>query len=220
MNKAQIRKQKRKEETELLNSKRKLIADAEAMDDLLVDIPIFKKFDRNGISATVASYNECPEEYKEWVFELTTRHMKPFYEASWGWSDNNKRTELFEEHSRYLIALQNETNRPIGFIHIRFEMQGKETTCYVYELHIEDEFQRHGLGRFLMQAAEFVALKRKMESVMLTVFVDNVASRQFYKKMNYQLHPSTPILADRENSAEYSDEILFKPLVKKAPASQ
>ncbi|KAK8896329.1 N-alpha-acetyltransferase 40 [Tritrichomonas musculus] len=215
MTKAQLRKQKIKEETEMYNAKKKLISDAEAIEDLLADIPMFKNFEKNGLKCTVKSYNSCPEEFKEWVYELTARHMQQYYENSWGWSEKNKKSELFEEHTRYLIATQVETNRPIGFIHIRFEMEYKETTCYVYELQIEDEFQRRGLGRFLMQAAEFIALKRKMESVMLTVFVDNVGSRAFYKKMNYKLHPSTPVIADRENSAEYSHEILFKPLVKK-----
>lgn len=215
MSKAQLRKQKIKEETELLNSKKKLISDAEAIEDLLADIPMFKNFDKNGLKCTVTAYNSCPEELKDWVYEITARHMQKYYENSWGWSDKNKKIELFEEHSRYLIAKQVDTNRPIGFIHIRFEMEYKETTCYVYEIQIEDEFQRHGLGRFLLQAAEFIALKRKMESVMLTVFVDNTASRAFVKKMNYQLHPSTPVLADRENSPEYSHEVLFKPLVKK-----
>lgn len=215
MSKAQLRKQKIKEETELFNSKKKLIADAEAIEDLLADIPMFKKFNKNGLECNVTAYNSCPDDLRDWVYELTARHMQQYYESSWGWSDKNKKTELFEEHSRYLIATQVETNRPIGFIHFRFEMEYKETTCYVYELHVEDEFQRHGLGRFLQQATEFIALKRKMESIMLTVFVDNAASRAFYKNMKYQLHPSTPVIADRENSAEYSHEILFKPLVKK-----
>ncbi|OHS94464.1 N-alpha-acetyltransferase 40 [Tritrichomonas foetus] len=213
--KAALRRQKIKEETEMLNAKRKLIADAEAIEDLLADIPMFKKFDRNGLKATVTSYNGCPEDLQDWAFELTARHMKQYYENSWGWSDKNKRTELFEEHSRYLIAT-NEENQPIGFIHIRFELELKDTTCYVYELQVEDKYQRKGLGRFLMQAAEFIALKRKMESVMLTVFIDNAASRAFYKGMNYHLHPSTPFLADPEAATEYNYEILTKSLVKKA----
>lgn len=209
-----------KEETELYNSKKRIISEAESIEDLLADIPIFKNFEKNGLKCEIRSYNECPQEYQEWVFNITSRHMKQYYDNSWGWSDKKqkkKKKELFEEHSRYLIATKIDDNEltPIGFIHIRFEIESRETTCYVYELHVEDQFQRKGLGRFLMQAAEFIALERKMESIMLTVFVENVVSRKFYNSMNYKLHPSTPVIADRENSPDYQYEVLFKPLVKK-----
>ncbi|KAH0791146.1 N-alpha-acetyltransferase 40 [Histomonas meleagridis] len=212
MSKAKLRRQKIKEETEMLNNKRQLIREAEACEDLLADIPMFKNFNKNGLKCTVKSYIACPDEYKDWVFNLTSRHMKTYYENTWGWSDKNKRTELFEESSRYLIAIDDQ-ERPIGFIHIRFEFELKETTLYVYELQIEDEFQRKGLGLFLMQAAEFIALKKKMESVMLTVFKENTGARAFYRKLHYKLHPSSPEISYPEDPV-HDHEILFKPLVK------
>lgn len=211
--KAKLRRQKIQEETAMLNAKRKLINEAEACEDLLSDIPMFKTFNKNGLKCTVKSYLECPEELKDWVFDLTTKHMKHFYEHTWGWSDKNKRTELFEDHSRYLIA-KDESDKPIGFIHIRFEFELKETTLYVYELQIEDEYQRKGLGLFFMQAAEFIALKKKMESVMLTVFKENLPARAFYQKLHYKLHFSSPELSDPESAHEYDHEILYKPLIK------
>ena len=217
MSKAALRRQKIKEETEMLNAKRKIVSDAEAIDDLLSDLPMFKKFDKNGLKCTVESYKECPADLKDWAFELTARHMKKYYDETWGWSDKNKRTELFEEHTRYLIAI-NEQNEPIGFIMFRFEFELKDTTCYVYELQIEDKYHRKGLGRFLMQAVELIALKRKMESIMLTVFLDNIVSHQFFMKMNYVLHPTSPMIVDPESVAENKYEVLTKSLVKKTPA--
>lgn len=212
MSKGRERRAKMRAESEHINAIRKLITDAEEIDDLLADIPMFKKFDRNGLTCEVASYNACPAELRDWVFGLTSRHMKEFYEKTWGWSDKNKKQELFEEHSRYLIA-KLENGNPIGFNHIRFELEQGVPILYVYELHVEDEYQHKGLGRFLMQAAEFIALKRKMEAVLLTVFKENMPSRQFYYNMKYKLHPTSPEL-DRWYDGDADHEILFKPLVK------
>jgi GNAT superfamily N-acetyltransferase len=164
-------REKLKEETARLNAKRQLISDAEAIPDLLADLPMFRQFNRNGLTCSVSCHLTCPEEYRDWVFAVTARHMQSYYETSWGWSEKNKRQELFEEHSQYLIAIAD--GPPIGFIHIRFEFESQSVLLYVYELQIEDDFQRKGLGRFLMQAAELIALKRKMERVLLTVFKAN-----------------------------------------------
>jgi ribosomal protein S18 acetylase RimI-like enzyme len=214
MSSGKAQKAKIKEATALLNAKRQLIASAEAEPDLLVDIPMFRLFNRNGLSCTVSYFTTCPLEYREWIFEITARHMKTYYDGSWGWSDKNKRQELFEEHSRYLIALADAA--PVGFVHIRFEMETSTAVLYVYELQIEDAYQGKGLGRFLMQAAEFIALKRKMEAVMLTVFKENAGAGQFYSKLRYQRHDSSPDTEDPVEALETTYSILFKPLVKKS----
>jgi ribosomal protein S18 acetylase RimI-like enzyme len=207
-------KAKLKEETAQLNAKRQLIANAEAEPDLLADLPMFRQFDRNGLSCALVYFTSCPPEYRDWAYTLTAQHMKAYYDGSWGWSDKNKRLELFEEHSRYLIALAD--TMPIGFIHIRFEMERSTAVLYVYELQIEDACQGKGLGRFLMQAAEFIALKRKMEAVMLTVFKANIGACQFYSKLRYQRHETSPDNEVPEDAIEATYTILFKPLIKKS----
>jgi ribosomal protein S18 acetylase RimI-like enzyme len=58
-------------------------------------------------------------------------------------------------------------------------MERSSVILHVCELHIETDSEKKGLGRFLMQAAELVALKRKMEVVILTVFKANVPARLF-----------------------------------------
>lgn len=211
---AKARRDKIKEETAVLNAKREMIANAEAQPDLLADLPMFRQFNRNGLSCMVTYHISCPPEWRDWIFDLTRTNMKDYYDGSWGWSDKNKRQELFEEHSRYLIATADET--PIGFIHIRFEMERSTAVLYVYELQIEAAFQGKGLGRFLMQGAEFIALKRGMEAIMLTVFKANAGARQFYSKLRYQTHQTSPSMTDMDDTVEDTYEILFKPLVKKS----
>lgn len=210
--KAQLKKQKIKEETQLLNAKRKLIADAEALPDLLDLIPTFRYYDKNGINAEIKAYNCCPKEYQEWVYKITEAHMKGFYEATWGWSERNKRQELTEDHARYLIAIKNK--RPIGFIHFRFEFERKMVVLYIYELHIENAYHRKGLGRFLVQATELIALKCKMEQIITTVFKENVGSVQLFNKLNYKLHPTSPELDEPDCMDAQQISILCKSLVR------
>jgi GNAT superfamily N-acetyltransferase len=82
------------------------------------------------------------------------------------------------------------------------------------EFQIEPEYQRKGLGRFLLQTVEFIGLKRKIESVMLTVFRINTAAMNFYTRNHYQMHELSPGKCYPTNpDTDY--EILFKSLVKK-----
>jgi ribosomal protein S18 acetylase RimI-like enzyme len=200
-------------ETEELNVKRQLVMDAEGKPDLLADLPMFRRFDRKGVICDLLFYQHFPQEYREWGFELTERHMKTFYEGSWGWIEKDKRNELFEERSRYLIAIKESV--PIAFIHIRFEQHDVEDVLYIYELQVEDQYQRIGLGRFLMQAAEFIGLKNKMDYVLLTVFLANAPACQFYRNLQYQPHKTSPEFSNDDPLTTYTYQILFKSLVKK-----
>jgi ribosomal protein S18 acetylase RimI-like enzyme len=211
MSRGRERRELRKKETEELNARRQVISDADSKQDLLADLPTFRHFDRNGLVCDVFAHSTFPPEYRDWAFEIISRHMRHLYEGAWGWSDTKKRQELFGERSRYLIAVKD--TRPIGFIHIRFEMEERESVLYVYELQIEDQYQRKGLGRFLMQAAEFISFKNGLDGVQLTVFIANAAARTMYQGMKYQPHWTSPELSG-DPTAPSTYQILFKPTRK------
>ncbi|KAH0794285.1 N-alpha-acetyltransferase 40 [Histomonas meleagridis] len=137
--------------------------------------------------------------------------MKDMYEKTWGWNEKKKKLELFSPLSRYLIAITPE--KPIGFAHIRFEYEHNLVRIYIMEFQIEKEYQGKGLGRFLLQAIEFIGLKRGMEIIMLTVFRINTGALAFYHKMHYFPHELSPSVADPTGAYEY--EVLCKSLVKK-----
>ena len=217
--KAQLRKEKIRQETEMINQKNEKIKIARESLDNLADIPMFKKFNKNGLTASLTYYQRCPNEYKTWMFDLTKRNMQKLYEETWGWGDGKKRNELFDDNSRYIIftldpQTPEESPKPVGFVHFRFELETGTLRLYIYEFQVEPEYQGKGIGRFMMQATEFIALKRGMECVMLTVFKINEGAVAFYKKMNYALHPISPSIADPEHMDEYDYDIYYKSLVK------
>lgn len=84
--------------------------------------------------------------------DLITRNMKPLYEKSnWGWNVANKKDELFDDRAWYLIARNAEDKKLIGYAHFRFDMDYDDEVLYCYEIQMEDEYRRKGLGRFMMQ---------------------------------------------------------------------
>lgn len=213
--KVKARKEERKRETEMLNRKRGQIKESEAIEDLLTLIPIFKEFNKNGIEAEIVSFNKMPDEIIDWALKLVEKNMKKIYEDTWGWNADTKEGELIHESARFLIAFAG--GKPIGFIHFRFELENGETSSFIYDIQIEEGFVRKGLGRFLLQAVEFITLKLKLDSVMVSVFKENVAGRAFFHSMKYIQHKTSPVVSDPENAHEYDNEILFKPLVKNTP---
>lgn len=213
MSRAKAKKAALKAETEMINRKRSQISECEKLEDPLSLVPMFKKFNKNGISAEVVSLCKCPEEFEEWAFKLIETNMKAIYEDTWGWNPDSKEAELLDESARFLFAFTNE--QPIGFIHYRFEFDNYETSAFIYDIQIEEAFRGKGLGKFLLQAVEFIALKLKLECVMTNVFKNNVQGRGFFKHMHYVVHKTSPAIMDPENEHEYDHEILFKSLTKK-----
>jgi GNAT superfamily N-acetyltransferase len=78
------------------------------------------------------------------------------------------RTQLLDPKSRFCALSVGE--RPVGFAHFRFELELDALRGLIMEFQIEPEFQWKGLGRFLLQAIEFIVHKRGMEHIFLTVF--------------------------------------------------
>ena len=49
------------------------------------------------------------------------------------------------------MATREEDGKMMGFAHFRYDMDFDDEVLYVYEIQLEEEFQRKGLGRFMMQ---------------------------------------------------------------------
>ena len=212
---AAARKEKRKQENELMKQKQEKLRFANDNPDNLSDLQLFKKFNKNGIEGTLNYYPQCPPEFKDWVFDLTKRNMQKMYEETWGWNDSKKKHELYEDKAHFLILTRDEDNKPIGFVHIRFEFESNSLREFIFEFQVEPEFHRKGVGRFLMQAAEMIALKRGMEMIMLTVFKMNEPAQAFYRSMRYIPHANSPSVARPDYPDKFDYDILYKSLVPK-----
>lgn len=136
--------------------------------------------------------------------------MKEMYEkSSWGWDQKEKLAEWKHLRTRIIIVTKNrlagdlsvtfgqlpdDDDEIIGFMCFRFEVGASkdESALYVYELHVESEHQRQGLGLELMRMAKALAIEFKMDKIMLTVFRSNLQALQFYNKLKYGPDKSSP----------------------------
>lgn len=145
------------------------------------------------------------------MFNLFVSLMRDMYEkSSWGWHEEEKLAEWKNSKTRLIVVTRNDLSDSsknlvyeqlpededeiIGFMCFRFETGGdkKECVLYVYELHIDTEHQRQGLGEELMQMAKVLAVEFKMDKVMLTVFKSNKPALQFYNKLKFITDKSSP----------------------------
>jgi GNAT superfamily N-acetyltransferase len=209
---AKERKAKLKAETEQRNARAAKLSFANDNLDNLSDLPIFREFNRSGISGANTYYQHCPAELKDWVLDLTERNVRAFHEETSGWNPNEKRGELFDDSTRFNIL--SAADRTIGFAGYRFEAEMEALRIFIIGLQIEPEFQGKGLGKFLLQSLEFIGLKQGMEYVMVSVLHAQQQANGFFKKSRYVPHPLSPSIADPGNP-RYDYEILHKSLVKK-----
>lgn len=203
-----------KEQTKILNAKRALIESTRNIDNLMLIVPFLSNFNKVELKVTAISFNKVPEEYVDWAFGLVSKNMKTFYENAWGWDAEVKESEMYHEDSRFIIAFYKD--HPIGFIHFRMELEDGEASLFIYDIHVEDELQRNGLGKWLVQIVEFLGLKLGYDSILVSCLKENTAGRKFFRKMNYTLHKQSPAIADPENEFNYHHELLCKQLKKPA----
>lgn len=134
---------------------------------------------------------DAQPECLSWIFDIIERNMKHMYErSSWSWNATRKQAELTEEAAWYLIASCND--KFLGFSHFRFDVDHGDVVLYCYELQLEPEVRRKGLGRFMMSALESMASRNQMLKVILTVFKHNPSAIQFYYTLGYKLDNTSP----------------------------
>lgn len=108
--------------------------------------------------------------------------------------------------------------RPLAFISFRLVSEGPLEVLYVYELQLEPETQRKGLGRHLMTTAELAARKAGFQAVMLTVLKKNSGALDFYtQKMKYEIDNDSP---SRNGDMRAPYEILSKIVDRKGYAER
>lgn len=64
--------------------------------------------------------------------------------------------------------------------------------CFSYELQIEKDYQRKGLGRFFINALERMAKHYNMEKLILTVLSNNEDGIKFFNSMGFTTDDTSP----------------------------
>ena len=149
----------------------------------------FQTFSTNGIQIKLETkrLKKLNETTKKWIFSLFERNMKQIYEASKeGYNPEEKRVELFDMMSYYLIAINSVTGLPLGYCHFRFDMDADCEVIYCYELQVEIDARKIGLGQFMMKFLEAMCVHLKMEKVILTCSKLNLIGQSFFReKLKY-----------------------------------
>ncbi len=144
----------------------------------------FQTFTSNGLKIKLETkrLKKLNETTKKWIFSLFERNMKHIYEASKeGYKPEEKLVELFDMRSYYLIATNAVTSQPLGYCHFRFDMDFDCEVIYCYELQVEPETRKIGLGQFMMKFLETLCEHLKMEKVILTCSKLNLIGQKFFR---------------------------------------
>jgi GNAT superfamily N-acetyltransferase len=193
-------------EAALMYTLHEKIARAYEVPDYLASLPTFRHWQR--LNAHITSHSSCPSEIQDWMVDLQERNMREFWDVSFKWSVDEKKRELFDIGSRFLIATIDRA--PVGFVHFRFEQQSGDFVLFIMSVQIEPKFQRKGLGKFLVQAAGVIGIGLKVNALMTMVLKANEGGLGFFRHQLYAPHSLSPeVLAPGK---EHKHVILYKPL--------
>ena len=138
-------------------------------------MPMLMSYKKNGldIEFQFKTGNNLTKKEREWAYDLTKEHMEDVYDASgYGWDDDEKARDFKDNAARFIIARNKEDGLPIGICHFRFTVQGEimeqmtgAGCVYVWDLQIEDAYQRKGLGKAMLLLMELIAGRQKMSYV-------------------------------------------------------
>ena len=214
--KGKEKKLKRKEEILKLNEAALAVKTADLVENPLELLTAFQKYTRNGLVLNIQCKHAklmSDDEFNV-AFDLVKKNMRSLYDgSSWGWNERSKKEEMREDNARYLLAF-NEEDKIVAISHFRFDVDDDTEVLYCYEVQLTEEVRRKGLGKFLIQILELIAMKAKMKKVVLTVFKANTRAVNFFTKMKYTIDDTSPQYDD-EDIENYDYEIYSKRLAIK-----
>jgi len=140
------------------------------------------------------------------LLDLLEDNMRTQYEESGseGWSREEKELEMFSRDSRQIILRDGE--ELIAFSHFRFDMDYDVDVVYCYEIQINNNYHRKGIGRFLVSVLEALVRTFNLTKLVLTVFDSNASALKFYSSLGFKRDITSP--TDGEAGAKY--QILSK----------
>lgn len=192
-------------------AQQKAIEKANRQVNPIADYPEFLKYDANDCELDLYCRRKAEMDHKtlKWAFKLAEKNVGPQYKTcSLGWQPKVKQSDLNKAWARYLVALDRKTRKPAAYSMFRFDLDYGRSAVYCYEMQVDSEFQRKGLGAFMMRALEKMAQHYGMERVVLTVLKNNDDGMRFYKMLGYDVDETSP---DKADNVAY--EILSKSML-------
>lgn len=176
---------------------------------------------------------------KQYIQKLLKVNMEGPYGSEWPTEEKVKRREMVAPEARYIFVYEdtnvdgseissmpkNEKSSShkdavVGFAHYRFIKEEEVPVLYVYELQLDSCVQGKGLGKFLMDLVERIAIKNSVGAVMLTVQKKNLLAMNFYMaKLGYIVSSISPSKVYPLTGLETNYEILCKAFDHKAKSA-
>uniref|UniRef100_A0A7S1SLR7 N-alpha-acetyltransferase 40 n=1 Tax=Tetraselmis chuii TaxID=63592 RepID=A0A7S1SLR7_9CHLO len=216
VSKAKEKKARRRQESEAAQSRVEAVKAAYAVDPVAEMAMFDGRFDKDGLKAKLrwASAETLSEELKETLKKMLETNMAEVYAEDWVKAKTVKEKEMVEDDARYLFVYDvssSDKEALAGFIQYRFVIEEEVEVLYIYELQILKDFQRKGLGKFIVMIIEGLARKAGVKGVMLTCQKRNKAAYVFYKSIKYNEDAISPCNVDPYAGEEdYPYEILSK----------
>jgi len=144
--------------------------------------------------------------------------------AGYGWDDEDKERELTEPGARFLVVYEKGWDTPVAFCHFRFTVQGEimdimegETTLYIWDIHVQEDYQRKGIGSHLRTVCELIEKRENMMFGSLPIMNgDDMASNWIKKSKGYTTDDSLFDLLGFDAKTE-GFEVYAKSLEKPKP---
>ncbi|XP_045502583.1 N-alpha-acetyltransferase 40 [Colias croceus] len=207
VNKNKEKRQARKLEQRRIADGMAHVTKANKLEDLASlckELLVYKSNDLD-VDMYIQRVTELDKNVLNWAIDLTERNMKSLYETcAWGWNRDRKVEEMTDDAAWYLIAKDNKDNL-LAFSHFRFDMDFGDPVLYCYEVQVEADGRRRGLGQRVLRVLERVALATRMRCVRLTALTHNPAAAAFFRACGYSLDDTSP---PKEEANHY--EILSK----------
>lgn len=167
---------------------RKALFDDKGKDkNVCESMPAFMKYNRNGLDLEITFTPKLKRDEVDWAFEIIKENMEGRYDISgYGWDDEDKYQTLTEQGARFLVvrewpeeegAAQGEI---VALAHFRFTVQGEfmdtmagEPCLILWDIVVDEDFQRCGLGKHLLTLLEFIAKKEHMKFLAVPVMLND-----------------------------------------------
>lgn len=179
--------QARRDERAQLMAAQSVVDKANKIKDPLESFAPFRRYKKGDFCVTFdcKRVGNLDSKTIEWILKLEKGNMETLYNTcDWGWNDKKKKEEMTEDLAWYLIA-RKEDGTPVAFSHFRFDVDYGDEVLYCYELQLEPNVRRHGLGKFMLQILELLAFSNQMKKVILTVLNHNSDALAFFSSLNY-----------------------------------
>ncbi|PMC37848.1 GNAT family N-acetyltransferase [Bacillus sp. UMB0899] len=153
------------------------------------------------------SYETFDETFKD---QNSAENMKAYLEKAFHVKQLEK--ELSNTSSRFYFVFYH--NEIAGYLKINMkdaqtEKMGEESV-EIERIYIKKKFQKHGLGKYMINQAIELARKENKKKIWLGVWEKNKNAIGFYKRMGFVVTGEHPFYMGDE---EQTDFIMTKPLI-------